>query len=277
MTQIDAISSARSAPTTNVNNKEQFGKDTFLKLLVAQLKYQNPMSPTDGTQFLAQTAQFTMIEKLDQMNAAIQSNAASNEVLEAASMIGKHVSVATKDGAKAVTTVDHLGGQLSSDAAEGTVVKSTSTLYTKQGTQVPVTIELTKGKNGADGSTHWKGRVMLQSQQLGSNFTVDFDSHGDRTSANPQLTMADLDAVPAARGMWDSSGVTFDFGGADDPRRLRTGSGSSSFTEQGQNGTDGSSVTGVVTGARFTADGPRLTINGKEYALSDVTDVHVDG
>ena len=191
MTQIDAIASARSAPTTNVSNKDQFGKDTFLKLLVAQLKYQNPMSPTDGTQFLAQTAQFTMIEKLDQMNAAIQSNAASNEVLEAATMIGKHVTVATQDGAKAVTTVDHLGGQLSSDAAEGTVVKTTSTLYTKQGTQVPVRVELTKGKNGDDGSTHWTGRVMLQNQQLGENFSVDFDSHGERTSTNPKLSMAD--------------------------------------------------------------------------------------
>lgn len=277
MTQIDAIASARSAPTTSVSNKDQFGKDTFLKLLVAQLKYQNPMSPTDGTQFLAQTAQFTMVEKLDQINSAMKSNAASNEVLEAATMIGKHVTVATENGTKAVTTVDHFGGQLSSDAAEGTVVKATSTLFTKQGNQVPVTVELTKGPNGTDGSTHWTGRVMLQSQQLGSNFSVDFDSHGERTSTNPRLSMSDLDAIPAARGMWDTSGVTVDFGGSSDPRRLRTGTGTGSFTEQGQNGTDGSSVTGVVTGARFTAEGPRLTINGKEYALSDVTDVHVDG
>jgi flagellar basal-body rod modification protein FlgD len=40
------------------------GGDAFLQLLVAQLKYQNPMEPTDGTQFLQQTAQFTQVETL---------------------------------------------------------------------------------------------------------------------------------------------------------------------------------------------------------------------
>jgi flagellar basal-body rod modification protein FlgD len=37
-------------------------KDTFLKLLVAQLKHQNPLEPADGLQFVTQLAQFTAIE-----------------------------------------------------------------------------------------------------------------------------------------------------------------------------------------------------------------------
>ncbi len=41
------------------------GSDTFLKLLVAQLKYQDPTNPTDGTALLGQTAQFQMVEKLN--------------------------------------------------------------------------------------------------------------------------------------------------------------------------------------------------------------------
>lgn len=40
------------------------GPDAFLKLLVAQLKYQNPMEPSDGTQLLQQTADFTQVETL---------------------------------------------------------------------------------------------------------------------------------------------------------------------------------------------------------------------
>jgi flagellar basal-body rod modification protein FlgD len=44
--------------------KDLGDKDTFLKLLVAQLKYQDPSNPADSTQFLAQTAQFTQVEKL---------------------------------------------------------------------------------------------------------------------------------------------------------------------------------------------------------------------
>ena len=43
---------------------EAVSKDTFLKLLVAQIKNQNPLSPADGAQFLAQLAQFSSLEQL---------------------------------------------------------------------------------------------------------------------------------------------------------------------------------------------------------------------
>jgi len=49
---------------TSRTDPQTIGKDMFLKLLVAQLKYQNPMEPVDSSQFMAQTAQFTMAEKL---------------------------------------------------------------------------------------------------------------------------------------------------------------------------------------------------------------------
>src|SRR5688500_15735757 len=42
---------------TTQTDPQTIGKDTFLKLLVAQLKYQNPMEPVDSSQFMAQTAQ----------------------------------------------------------------------------------------------------------------------------------------------------------------------------------------------------------------------------
>ena len=175
MTAIDpitgnAFSTATTAPTKNTNNADQFGKDTFLKLLVAQLKYQNPMSPADGTQFLAQTAQFTMVEKLNEINQAVKSNAAANEVLEANSMISKSVSVATKDGLAAVTTVNHFGGTLSNDAAIGTKVSADSDLYTTKGTKIPVTMEFTKQADGTDGTHHWSARAMVGKIQLAPGY-----------------------------------------------------------------------------------------------------------
>ena len=39
-------------------------KDMFLQLLVAQMRYQDPMNPTDSSEFLAQSAQFTALEKM---------------------------------------------------------------------------------------------------------------------------------------------------------------------------------------------------------------------
>ena len=43
-------------------------RDTFLKLLVAQLRNQNPLNPQDGTQFVSQLAQFSTLEQTAQMS-----------------------------------------------------------------------------------------------------------------------------------------------------------------------------------------------------------------
>src|SRR3546814_12257269 len=56
------------------------------------------MSPSDGTQFLAQTAQFTMVEKLTEMTELTQSLLSDNQALAAASMLGRTVSWADADG-----------------------------------------------------------------------------------------------------------------------------------------------------------------------------------
>jgi flagellar basal-body rod modification protein FlgD len=86
-------------PAVSPKAKDQLGRDTFLNLLVAQLKYQNPMSPADGTEFLAQTAQFTMVEKLTQLADQSKQLLSDNQSLAAASLLGKTVSWADADGA----------------------------------------------------------------------------------------------------------------------------------------------------------------------------------
>jgi flagellar basal-body rod modification protein FlgD len=63
---ISALSSttdASPAAKTKAPN-DAMGSDAFLKLLVAQLKYQDPSKPADGTALMGQTAQFQMVEKL---------------------------------------------------------------------------------------------------------------------------------------------------------------------------------------------------------------------
>jgi flagellar basal-body rod modification protein FlgD len=75
------------------------GKDMFLKLLVAQLKYQNPMQPVDSSQFMAQTAQFTMVEKLEAMAAQTDALVAGEASQRAAGLLGRQVSYLDHDGA----------------------------------------------------------------------------------------------------------------------------------------------------------------------------------
>jgi flagellar basal-body rod modification protein FlgD len=84
--------------TTQAESKE-LGKDTFLKLLVAQLKYQNPMEPVDSSQFMAQTAQFTMVEKLQAMAAQTDALVAGEASQRAAGLLGRQVSYVDDKGA----------------------------------------------------------------------------------------------------------------------------------------------------------------------------------
>ena len=48
-------------------------KQTFLQLLVTQIKNQDPLNPADGTQFLSQLAQFSELEQMINVNTNLQS------------------------------------------------------------------------------------------------------------------------------------------------------------------------------------------------------------
>lgn len=57
-----------SQQTASTKKNDALGKDEFLKLLVAQMKNQDPMNPMDGQQMAAQLAQFTSVEQLINAN-----------------------------------------------------------------------------------------------------------------------------------------------------------------------------------------------------------------
>lgn len=69
MNPISAISSDASSAITATAKENPASKEMFLQLLVAQIKNQNPLSPTDGVQFLTQLSQFTEVEQLTAMRA----------------------------------------------------------------------------------------------------------------------------------------------------------------------------------------------------------------
>lgn len=79
-------------------DRTQLDKDAFLKLLVAQLRYQDPSKPADSSEFLAQTAQFTMVEKLTDLASGQAELLTAQLMLGASSMVGRTVSYTGPDG-----------------------------------------------------------------------------------------------------------------------------------------------------------------------------------
>ncbi|MEY2785079.1 MAG: hypothetical protein RL277_1289 [Planctomycetota bacterium] len=73
-------------------------KDAFMKLLVSQLQNQDPMAPQDNQQFIAQLAQFSSLEQMQQLNENIlglavlqQSNALMAQLTQSSALIGQQV------------------------------------------------------------------------------------------------------------------------------------------------------------------------------------------
>lgn len=90
---------AAAKPTsTPVNPGSVLDRDAFLKLLVAQLKYQDPTSPTDASSMMAQTSQLTMVERLDDINKALTSAAATDRLTLAGTMVGRQVTFQSESG-----------------------------------------------------------------------------------------------------------------------------------------------------------------------------------
>lgn len=102
---------------------QAMGKDDFLKLLVTQLQNQDPLNPSDPTEFTAQLAQFSSLEQLFAVNDSLTQMASSKgdmERLSALSLLGREVTAGggTFRLGKEGTT---LGYRLEASAQEVTV------------------------------------------------------------------------------------------------------------------------------------------------------------
>jgi flagellar basal-body rod modification protein FlgD len=98
---------AGATTASGTASSSQVDRDMFLKLMVAQLKNQDPMNPTDSSEFLAQTAQFTSLEKLEQVAAQSAQAYSAQMAFGASSLVGRTVTYTDEAG-------DELSGTVSS-------------------------------------------------------------------------------------------------------------------------------------------------------------------
>lgn len=94
---INAINSSQSSVKGSALGSaapaKQLGKDEFLKLLIAQLKNQDPLSPAQGTEFVAQLAQFSTLERLISIDDKTGASSSTGGVSSLASYLGTQVTL----------------------------------------------------------------------------------------------------------------------------------------------------------------------------------------
>ena len=130
------------------------GKDSFLKLLVTQLQNQNPLDPQDNSQFVAQLAQFSSVESLQNLNTSVDAIGGmyqSSQALQASSLVGRSVIADTGS-----THVDTTKGMTGSVVVPSTSTATSVNIYDSTGTVVR-TIDLGEQKAG-NASFTWDGK-----------------------------------------------------------------------------------------------------------------------
>ncbi len=97
-------SSVSKATTAQQNGMD---KDAFLQLLVAQMKYQDPLEPTSNTEYISQLATFSELEEMQNVSASVEMQRANN-------LVGQYVFVKTDNGFKEgmVDYVVYQGGKV---------------------------------------------------------------------------------------------------------------------------------------------------------------------
>lgn len=90
--------SQSSLSGTAKSSNDGMDKDAFLQLLVAQMKYQDPLEPTSNTEYISQYAQFSQVEQMQNM-------ASSMDLQRASSLVGQQVYIKTTDSKGATNYV----------------------------------------------------------------------------------------------------------------------------------------------------------------------------
>jgi flagellar basal-body rod modification protein FlgD len=93
-----AAGAASATPPSNAALKQLEDSQTFLKLLVAQLKYQNPDNPVDPSQFISQTAQLTEVQTIVSLQSQFSQQLSMEQTVASTSLIGKQITAQTAGG-----------------------------------------------------------------------------------------------------------------------------------------------------------------------------------
>ncbi|HET9131797.1 MAG TPA: flagellar hook assembly protein FlgD, partial [Terriglobia bacterium] len=120
-----------ASANANTTNNSTLDYDDFLQLMVAQLQNQDPLNPTDSTEYMSQIAQFSGVEQGINTNAKLDQLLVNSSISQASTMVGH--------------TVVSADGTVSGIIASVRIDDSGTTAILTDGTKVPITSGVTLG------------------------------------------------------------------------------------------------------------------------------------
>jgi flagellar basal-body rod modification protein FlgD len=212
-TVTDSTSTAStSSSTTSSSSNTTVTKNDFLKLLIAQMKNQDPLNPMDGTQYVSELAQFSSLEELQNMNDNLNTSINANYTLTqsinntlASNLIGKDVKVTSSTVTYSGQSSADIGYTLPSKASDvtltitnssGSVVRTMTGLSTTSGDN-----KLSWDFTDNNGSTLPEGTYT---------FAVSATNSSGTSLTTSLFKQGTIDAVN-----YTSSGTTFTVDGSD--------------------------------------------------------------
>lgn len=100
------------ANSTTQKSKTDVDYQSFLRLLVAQMKNQDPTKPMDSTQYVAQLATFSQVEQSVQMNAKLDQMLQASALSQAGALIGREITSADGKTSGTIAEVRMITGGL---------------------------------------------------------------------------------------------------------------------------------------------------------------------
>ena len=183
--------------TSKAKANDELGQTEFLELMTAQLRFQDPLSPMENGDFLAQMAQFGTVSGINDLNSSFSTMSTAfqgNQALQASTMVGRNVLVPGND--------IHLGAEGSMHAAvelQQPARQVVINVKDKQG-QLVHRIDLGQHQAGLL-EFDWNGINASGTRVNAGSYNLTAEVHqGSQVSAGEMLTTVQVESVTLGQG-----------------------------------------------------------------------------
>jgi len=193
---VNGTNASQAPMSAAVQNTPSLGKDAFLNLLLTQMKMQDPLEPLKNEEMIAQLAQFSSLEQLQNMSGALQQNLDVNLALGqmlsntmATTLLGKEVHVNSDTFKYEPGNTPPVGYDLKGDAQSVSVK-----IYDENGKLVRTMTQQDQGM-GAH-SIEWDGKDDSGIKMSGGTYTIKVEAkHGDDTVESRALLIGRVSGI----------------------------------------------------------------------------------